>query len=66
MASKRKQLIPETKSHFILVRCPNCGNEQVVFTHSTFPTRCLVCGTPLVTSRGGKVKINAQIIKVLG
>ncbi len=66
MVKKRKQLIPETKSRFVLVRCPKCGNEQVVFTHSTFPARCLVCGTQLVTPRGGKAKINAQIIKILG
>jgi len=63
---KRKILVPQPKSRFLLVRCPNCGNEQVVFSHSTFPARCLICGTQLVIPRGGKAKIQAQILKILG
>ncbi len=66
MVKKRKILIPEPRSRFLLVRCPNCGNEQVVFSHSSFPARCLICGTQLVVPRGGKSKITAQIIRVLG
>jgi len=63
---RRKILIPEPRSRFILVRCPNCGNEQVVFSHSTFPARCLICGNVLVEPRGGKARIKAQIVRVLG
>ncbi|RLG87608.1 MAG: 30S ribosomal protein S27e [Thermoprotei archaeon] len=66
MVKKRKILIPEPKSRFIRVKCPNCGNEQVVFDHATFPARCLVCGTQLVQSTGGKAKILGEIIKILG
>ncbi len=66
MARKHKILIPEPKSRFVLVRCPNCGNEQVVYTHSTFPARCLICGTQLVVPKGGKAKINAQVLRILG
>mgnify|MGYP000262270171 FL=1 len=66
MVKKRKILIPEPKSRFIRVRCPNCGNEQVVFDHATFPARCLVCGTQLVEPTGGKAKILGEIVKILG
>ncbi len=66
MVKKRKILIPEPKSRFVRVRCPNCGNEQVVFDHATFPARCLVCGTVLVQPTGGKAKILGEIVKVLG
>jgi len=66
MVKKRKILIPEPKSRFIRVKCPNCGNEQVVFDHATFPARCLVCGTQLVQPTGGKAKILGEIIKILG
>ncbi len=66
LVKKRKILIPEPKSRFVRVKCPNCGNEQVVFDHATFPVRCLVCGTLLVKSTGGKAKILGEIVKILG
>jgi len=67
MVKKRKILIPEPKSRFIRVRCRNCGHEQVVFDHATFPVRCLVCGTLLLQPTGGKAKlVNAEIVKILG
>ncbi|HDN76181.1 MAG TPA: 30S ribosomal protein S27e [Acidilobales archaeon] len=63
---KRKILIPMPKSRFVKVRCPSCGNEQIVFDHATFPARCLVCGTILVVPTGGKAKILGDIVKILG
>ena len=66
MVKKRKILIPEPKSKFVRVRCRKCGNEQVIFDHATFPARCLVCGEILVIPTGGKAKINADIVKILG
>jgi small subunit ribosomal protein S27e len=62
---KRHLLIPEPKSKFLVVRCPNCGNEQVVFSLATFPARCIICGTQLVTPTGGKAKLNGQIVRIL-
>jgi small subunit ribosomal protein S27e len=58
-------LIPEPKSKFYRVKCPNCSNEQVVFSHSTFPSRCLSCATPLVETGGGQAKILGEIVRVL-
>ncbi len=63
---KRKILIPMPKSRFIKVRCPSCGNEQVIFDHTTFPVRCLVCGKLLVKPTGGKAKILGEVVKILG
>jgi len=63
---KLKILIPQPRSRFILVRCPVCGNEQVVFSHATFRVRCLVCGTQLTEPTSGKAKILGQVVKVLG
>ncbi len=63
---KRKILIPMPKSRFVKVKCPSCGNEQIVFDHATFPARCLVCGTILVEPTGGKAKILGDIVKILG
>jgi small subunit ribosomal protein S27e len=63
---KKKVLIPMPRSRFVKVRCPSCGNEQVVFDHATFPSRCLVCGTVLVVPSGGKAKILGEIVRILG
>lgn len=60
---KFKILIPEPKSKFLRVKCPNCGNEQVIFSHATFPVRCLACGTQLAYPTGGKAKIVGEIIR---
>ncbi len=63
---KRKILIPMPKSRFVKVKCPSCGNEQVIFDHATFPARCLVCGKVLVEPTGGKAKILGDVVKILG
>lgn len=63
---KSRILIPEPKSRFLRVKCPNCGNEQIVFSHATFPVRCLSCGTQLAYSTGGKAKIVGEIVRILG
>ncbi len=66
MAKKLKILVPQPRSRFLLVKCPECGNEQVVFSHATFPARCLICGQQLVEPSGGKAKILGQVLRVLG
>jgi small subunit ribosomal protein S27e len=63
---RRKILIPEPKSRFVRVRCRQCGNEQVIFDHATFPVRCFICGSQLVRSTGGKAIIYGDVIKILG
>ena len=60
-----KWLIPVPRSRFILVRCPECGNEQPVFSHATFRVRCLVCGRVLAEPTGGKARILGQVVRVL-
>ncbi|ACP35277.1 Ribosomal protein S27E [Sulfolobus islandicus Y.G.57.14] len=63
---KLRILIPEPKSRFLRIKCPNCGNEQTIFSHSTFPVRCLSCGTELVYSVGGKAKIVGEVVRIMG
>ncbi len=65
MVKKRKILIPEPRSRFILVQCPHCGNEQIIFDHAKIKVRCLVCGKILAEPTGGKAKIYAKIRQVL-
>ncbi|MCI4456322.1 MAG: 30S ribosomal protein S27e [Sulfolobus sp.] len=65
MKAKLKVLIPQPRSRFLRVKCAQCGNEQIVFSHATYPVRCTSCGTQLVVPRGGKAKILGEIIKEL-
>jgi len=50
---------------FLLVRCSDCGNEQVIFSHASSVVKCSVCSKTLATPRGGKAEIKTSIIEVL-
>jgi len=63
---RRKILIPIPRSRFLRVKCPSCGNEQIVFDHATFPVKCFVCNSLLTVPTGGKAKILGEIVRVLG
>ena len=70
MPRKRKLykiLVPEPRSRFIKVKCPTCGNEQIVFSHATYPVRCIMCGTQLLRPSGGKAELEdgVEVIRVL-
>jgi len=60
-----KNLIPVPRSKFLRVKCIDCGNEQVVFSHPSTKVRCQVCGATLVEPTGGKGIIKAKIIEIL-
>ena len=65
MVKRRKILIPEPRSKFVLVKCPDCENEQVVFDRCSMEVKCLVCGRVLARPTGGKAVIEAKIVKFL-
>ena len=62
---KRKILIPQPKSKFILIQCPDCENRQIIFDHASTLVRCLVCGRVLARPTGGKAIIEAKILQIL-
>ncbi|MDH5689491.1 MAG: 30S ribosomal protein S27e, partial [Candidatus Bathyarchaeota archaeon] len=47
------------------VRCPDCGNEQVVFSHVATIVHCNICGAVLAEPTGGKADIKGEVITVL-
>lgn len=61
-----EHLIPRPTSRFLRVRCISCESEQILFSHSNTLVRCQTCGEVLAEPIGGKAKINAAIISVLG
>lgn len=60
-----EEIIKETKSKFIKVRCPKCKNEQIVFGKAASIVKCLVCDKVLSEPTGGKGSIKARILEVL-
>ena len=60
-----EKIIPKPKSKFLRVKCPNCGNEQNMFSHAVNVVACNVCGTTIAEPTGGKVVIKGEIVAIL-
>lgn len=58
-------MLKESNSKFVKIRCPKCKNEQITFGKSSSQVKCLVCAKVLVDPTGGKSKIKARILEVL-
>ena len=63
--SKWLNLIPRPRSKFLRIKCPDCGNEQVIFNQSKMIVRCNVCGGILSEPKGGKAKLRGEIVSSL-
>jgi len=63
--SEWETLLPRPKSRFVRVKCPDCGNEQVVFDHTATSVKCNVCGTVLAEPTGGKAALKGEIVASL-
>ncbi|WP_394296180.1 30S ribosomal protein S27e [Methanocaldococcus villosus] len=59
------KIIPQPRSRFIKVQCPECNNEQIIFDRPATLVKCVVCGTVLAEPTGGKGKIKAKVLEVL-
>ena len=49
---------------FVKVKCPDCGNEQIVFIRASTQVKCQVCGATIAIPTGGKANIRGEIIEV--
>lgn len=65
MSADWETLIPKPKSYFLRIRCPDCGNEQLVFSNPTNTVKCNVCQTLLAKPTGGKADIHGEITAIL-
>jgi small subunit ribosomal protein S27e len=63
--SEWNKLIPKPRSVFLRVKCPKCGNEQLLFSNSVNKIGCNVCGETLATPTGGRAEINGEVQSVL-
>jgi small subunit ribosomal protein S27e len=60
-----ERLLPRPRSKFLRVKCPDCGNEQVVFGNATNVIKCNICGAVLAEPTGGKANIKGEILAAL-
>jgi small subunit ribosomal protein S27e len=61
-----REPIPKTRSAFLLVKCPDCGEERIIFSNSAKDIGCRGCGRKLAESKGGKAVVLATVVKRLG
>jgi small subunit ribosomal protein S27e len=61
-----REPIPKMKSQFLLVKCPDCGKERIIFSNAAKDVGCMGCGRKLAESRGGKAVVLATLVKRLG
>ncbi|KYH40059.1 MAG: 30S ribosomal protein S27ae [Candidatus Bathyarchaeota archaeon B26-2] len=62
--SEWERLIPKPRSVFLNVKCPDCGNEQMLFSHAATVVRCNVCGAVLAEPSGGRAKIKGEVVGI--
>lgn len=48
------------KSSFYKIKCPSCGNQQIVYSKASSDIKCLACAGELASSTGGKIIIKAK------
>jgi len=58
-------LIPQPRSRFLRIKCPKCGNEQIIFSHAVNRISCNVCKAELAEPSGGKAIIKGEIVAIL-
>ena len=52
----------ENRSKFLRVKCPDCENEQLIFSKASTVVDCIVCGHILAEPSGGRVQVKAEIL----
>lgn len=63
---REREPIPKMKSEFLLVKCPDCQEERIVFSNASKDIGCVGCGRKLAESTGGRSIVLATVIKKLG
>ena len=56
--------IPKPRSRFLKVKCSNCGNIQVIYSHVSQIVKCSICGEVLAIPTGGKAEIKGEVQEV--
>jgi len=55
--------LPHPASTYLRVKCPDCGNVAMIYSHSKTVVKCKVCGAVLAKPTGGKARILGQVLE---
>jgi len=53
------------RNRFLRVKCPDCENEQIVFSCASTVVECEVCGRTLAEPTGGRVNLKSEVVETL-
>ncbi len=59
---KEHILIPEPKSKFQKIKCKECSEESIVYSHVSTIVKCVHCGNVLAEPTGSRARINGTIL----
>ncbi len=62
---KENVLIPKPNSAFLNIQCSKCGENNIVYSHTTSNIYCKSCNELLAERSGGKAKINGNLTATL-
>jgi small subunit ribosomal protein S27e len=62
---KENILIPKPNSAFLNIQCSKCGENNIIYSHTTSNIYCKSCNELIAERSGGKAKINGNIINAL-
>jgi len=57
--------IPEPSSKFQKIKCSECEEEQIVYSHTTTVIKCNSCGNPIAQPTGSKAKLFGKISETI-
>jgi len=57
--------IPKTKSFFLKVKCPQCSNEQTIFSNPSTKVKCLACESIIIEPMSGRGSLKGKLLKKL-
>jgi small subunit ribosomal protein S27e len=55
--NKKKLLVPNPRSEFVSLRCPDCMELTTGFSHSNSTIICTECNRPLAYATGGRINL---------
>jgi small subunit ribosomal protein S27e len=62
---KENILIPKPNSAFLNIQCSKCGENNIIYSHTTSNIYCKSCNELIAERSGGKAKINGNTISAL-
>ncbi len=58
-------LIPEPSSKFQKIKCSECQEEQIVYSHTTTVIKCNSCGNSIAQPTGSKAKLFGKVSETI-